>query len=174
MYSDKPKTIPIFVSTAIGLIFMYSTAHGGELRSIELTDGSTVVGEVVSVNNGAYTVNTPKLGTITIKDTDIRAITSKGAGNSGTPSADKPQFPSANAGTTDEMVNLQKRIMNDPSMSGSLKSLQNDPAFKQILQDPEIVKAIQSGDLTSLQGNPKIQNLTQNPTVQQIYKQLGQ
>jgi hypothetical protein len=171
MYDVILKTA-LIISTTFGLILIGNITQAGETRSIELTDGSTVVGEVVSVIDGTYTVNTPKLGTITLKDADIRAITAKATGNPASTTT-QPDASAANAGKAGEMADLQKRIMNDPSMAGSMTTLQNDPAFKQILQDPEIIKAIQSGDLNSLQSNPKIQNLTQNPSVQDIYKKLG-
>ena len=51
-------------------------------------------------------------------------------------------------------------------------SLQNDPDVQTILQDPEIMKAINSGDINALLSNPKFMKLLENPTIQDIRRKV--
>ena len=54
-------------------------AVGAANRDIELTDGSHLVGEIVAVDQGTYTVKSERLGVVRLKDADIVAIRAPGA-----------------------------------------------------------------------------------------------
>ena len=49
-------------------------ARAAELRQFTLADGGVISGEIESVQNGIYTIKSPSLGTITVKDSEIRSI----------------------------------------------------------------------------------------------------
>ncbi|MFC1531849.1 hypothetical protein ACFL7M_00565 [Thermodesulfobacteriota bacterium] len=48
----------------------------GEVREIKLNDGSIIKGEVLSLNDGIYTLKSASLGTLKIEESKIRSITS--------------------------------------------------------------------------------------------------
>jgi len=131
-------------------------AHAGEVREIELTDGSIITGEVLSLSSGVYTIKSNSLGTIKLEEAKIRAIRSKPT--------------DAAAGTSGEMKALQGKMMSSAEIMSLIQSLQNDPEFKKVLEDPEIMKAVNAGDVASLTANPKFLKLLDNPTVQEIQK----
>jgi len=134
------------------------SAFAGEVREIELTDGSTITGEVLSLSNGVYTVKSDSLGTIKIEETKIRAIRARTA--------------PGNAGTAGEITSLQQKMMSDQEVMGLIQALQNDPEFRKILEDPEILKAVNAGDVSALMANPRFMKLLNNSTVQEIQKKV--
>ncbi len=138
------------------LLFVLFVQHAaaGEIRVIELTDGSMITGEVSSLNNGVYIIKSDSLGTIKLEESKIRAIRSKSSGT--------------NAASVRETGALQGKMLSDKEIMGLIQSLQNDPDFKKALEDPEIMKAVNAGDVPALTANPKFMKLLDNATVKEI------
>ncbi len=144
---------------------LINVAAAGELREIELIDGSTITGEVQSLNNGIYTIKSESLGTVRIEDSKVRAIRVK----SETPAG---RAVSRESGTAGGVKDLQEKMTGDRETMSLIQSLQNDPDFKKILEDPEIMKAVQEGNFAALAADPRIRKLLDNPTVQDIEKKV--
>jgi hypothetical protein len=148
----------LFLCGSLVLALWLQDAVAGEMRDIELNDGSTITGEVLSLNSGIYTVRSDSLGTIRIEETKIRAIRARAA--------------SKNTGTAGEITTLQNKMMSDQEILGLIQSLQNDPEFQKILEDPELLKAVTAGDVPALMANPRFMKLLNNSTVQEIQKKV--
>jgi len=149
-------------SLLICLIASLSLAAGpvlaNELREIEMQDGSSITAEVLSLSNGVYTVRSESLGTIKFKEANIRLIRSKTV--------------SANTGTADRVRTLQENMLGDREIMDLINSLQNDPEFKKILEDPDIMKAVNAGDVVALAANPRFMGLLNHATVKEIEKKV--
>jgi hypothetical protein len=143
------------ICLAIVLILVARSAFAGELREIELRDGSSITGDVVSLSNGIYTIKSESLGTIKIEESKVNAIRKKSSSQGG-----------------GEATSLQNKMMSDQEIMGMIQSLQNDPEFKKIMKDPEIMKAVSEGDIPTLMANPKFTRLLNNSTVQKIQKKV--
>lgn len=147
----------------IALSFVAGSARAGELREIELKDGSSITGEVVSLNNGIYTIKSGTLGTLKVEESKVRVIRlrslSQGTG-------------AAQNNTGSGVTSLQHKLMSDEEIMGLIQSLRNDPDFKKLLEDPEVMKAVSEGDVAALITNPKFMKLLGNPTVQEIQKKI--
>ena len=72
-----------------------ASASAGGIREVELTDGSVITGEVLSLSNGVYSVKSETLGTMKIGESKIRAIREKGHGAPGARKADRRGTPAA-------------------------------------------------------------------------------
>jgi hypothetical protein len=131
--------------------------EAGELRIIEMTDGSTLTAEVLSLANGVYTVRSESLGTLTLDEKKVRSLRSPEAGRS-----------AASGGSSGDIQALQHKMMSDSEIMGLIQSLQNDPEFRKVLEDPEVMKAVQAGDIGALTANPKFMRLLDNATVREI------
>ncbi|MBF0506351.1 MAG: hypothetical protein HQL09_05905 [Nitrospirae bacterium] len=81
-------------------------------------------------------------------------------------SADDPNNINSQVG------DLQQQMLNNPALLQLIMSLQDNPKFKQALQDPEILEAIKTGNISRLTSNPIINQLINNPAVQEIYKKV--
>ena len=136
-----------------GLIIGIGSASASEMRVIELTDGSVISGEIVSLSNGVYTVRSGTLGTIQISESKIRTIRAKGMGREE---------------MGDQANSIQQKMMGDVDIMGMVESLRSDPDFQEILRDPEVVRAVQSGDIAALMANPKFMQLLNKQVVKQM------
>ena len=145
---------------AMVLVLAVGSAFAGMKRDIELSDGSTVSGEVLSLSNGVYTIKSDSLGTVKLDESKVKIIRPKSSSRS----ADTEQKSSAES--------LQNKMMSDQEIMGMVQSLQSDPEFKKIMEDPEIMKAVSEGDMAALMANPKFTKLLNNSTVQEIQKKV--
>ena len=137
------------------------TSSAAEIKEIELTDGSIITGEVLSLSSGVYTIRTVSLGTLKIDDAKVRAIRPQG-----TPSSQQ-------SGRTGNVKSLQDKMLSDQEVMGMIQSLKDDPQFTKILDDPEIMNAVSTGDTAALMANPKFLQLLNNPTVRDIQQKVA-
>jgi hypothetical protein len=63
-------------------------------------------------------------------------------------------------------------MMNDKEVMSKIQSLQNDPEFMKILEDPEVMKAVTSGNVSALMANPQFLKLMNNSTVRDIEQKV--
>ncbi len=146
------------------LLFLLAagSALSGDLKEIELSDGSVITGEVVSLVNGIYTIRTGPLGTVKVNDSRVKSIRSRGSA----PAASTPAPSSA------EVSSLTEKMMADGEIMEMIRSLKDDPAFQKALEDPEIRNAVSTGDTASLMANPKFLELMNNATVREIQQKV--
>jgi hypothetical protein len=137
--------------------------NAGEVREVELNDGSVIQAEIVSLSGGIYTLKSNTLGTVKIDKSKIQSIRLKSSG-------EPPLTQGSPALThTDPQVQVfQQLMMGDKEIMSMILSLLNDPEVQAILEDPSIIKAVNSGDVDALLSNPKFMKLMDNPTVRDI------
>jgi hypothetical protein len=141
---------------------LLQSAVAGEVRVIELKDGSVITGEVLSLGNGLYTIKSNSLGTITLEESKVRTIRSQSSDkNAGTASP-------GNAVSSAEVMALEQKMLSNAEVMALIQSLQNDPDFKKALEDPDIMKAVNTGDVAALTANPGFMKLLNNATVKDI------
>lgn len=147
-----------FIAVALFVLSISTQAAlAGEIREIELNDGSVITGEVLSLANGTYTIKSDSLGTVKIEERKIRAIRSRTWAQS--------------KGDT-QANSLTDRMMNDKEIMSIIQGLQNDADFQKILADPEIVKAVESNDLTTLLSKPEFLKLLDKTAVKEIQEKV--
>lgn len=151
-----PEVAMRWIRVALLSLFLLfvQNAVAGELQVIELTDGSRITGEVVSLVNGVYTIKSDSLGTVRLGASKVRLIRAQSAGASASPSQ--------------EARALQEKMLSDEEIMSLIQSLQDDPDFQKVLEDPEIMKAVNAGDIPALIANPQFMKLLNNATVEKI------
>ena len=150
----------VSVSIFLALSVIVTAVHASEMREIELTDGTVIAGEIVSLSNGIYTVRSASLGTIQIQESKISTIRAKGS--LGSPGA---------AG--DQVRSLQEKMLGDGEIMSIVQALQSDQDLQEILSDSEIMKAVQAGDISALMANPKFMKLLNKQEIQQIKNKIS-
>lgn len=112
-------------SVLISLLIVAAAApvKAFETAEIELTDGSVLYGEIISMAGGIYTVRSGAIGTLQIDQSRIRSMKTKGA-------------PSGGGDVGSQVKALQERMVSDGDIIDLIRSLQNDSDFQEILQDP--------------------------------------
>lgn len=155
-------SILLLLGVTIGNVF------AGEVREIELKDGSVIYGEIVSFKGGIYTLKSSTLGTVKIEESKIRVIRFKPSVK-----AKGKQRNSAQTSSKAKVQGLQQLMMGDKEIVSMILSLLNDPEVQKILGDPSIIKAVNSGDIEALISNPKFMKLLDNPAVKDISKKTA-
>ena len=145
------------------------TAYAGEMKELELNDGTVITGEIVSLDDGVYTVKSESLGTIKLAESRVRTIRTKGSPKGSGEQNASQQNADANA----QAQALQQKMMNDKEIMDKIRSLENDPEFQKILEDPEVMRAVNSGDVAALMANPQFLKLMNNRTVQEITNKVA-
>ena len=150
------------------LTFLSAGVYAGQFSEIGLIDGSTIYGEILSFNDGIYTVKSGSLGTIKVAESDIREIQVQSANTK-----NREYASPGNSSIGPEVQALQTFMQNDQEMMAIIFSLQNDPDFQEIIRDPGILNAVNSGDIAALISNPKFMSLLNNHKIQEIQKKLA-
>ena len=151
------------------ILFAFSSVCFAESKTITLTDGSQIKGDVLSAQDGVYAIKT-SFGNIMVSDSDIQSIT---AHSSMPPSVQ-------NLGQMDpgqlktQAGQYQQILMQDQDFMGDMQGLAQDPEIMGLLSDPELIKAVTSQNMQSLQNHPNFQKLLENPKLRQLLEKAGQ
>lgn len=169
----KGPLVPMLLALLCFPVSAQGDAVQDAVREIELTDGSRIQAEVLSLSQGVYTLRSESLGEIRIPAEKIKTI--RLAGTEDTSSSTRPEStPAANS----QLSNMQLSIMQNPANVDKILSLQEDPLVQSILQsilnDAETMKAVEAGDIGTLLANPKIQELMGHPTIKGLSQQYGE
>jgi len=168
------RTFP-FGSSVRSLLVAIGLAYWGacSAATIVLHDGTVIHGDVKSLQDGVYTIETASVGTLHVRAGDVRSIDAdtkpQTAPAAGSPAAGSPAAGSSPGAALDA---AKAGIVADPKLLATVLALQNDPTVLAVLSDPEVTKAIAAGDYDALMSNPKIIALTQNPKVREIIDAL--
>jgi hypothetical protein len=183
----------LLMMLVISSIASVAFAASSPLQRIVLQDKTVLVGRIVEMKNGVYSVQTETLGTINIDADKIVEITSSDRSSESpkigiidgshqrpdTEEAKRPVQPAVQKSSPDsadlsqqqEEVNSQVRSM---AMSGdfldSMMNLSESSAMTDIMQDPEIMDAISRNDYEYLMNSEKMKNLMDS---QEIKEMLG-
>ena len=158
---SKPM-IRVLLACLIILFLTPGVMFAGQVKEIELADGSILTGEVVSMSGGAYTIRTDAMGTISVPESKVRSIRTKGASSSSAGPAAGQIRP------------LQERMESDPAVMEMIRGLKDDPDFRKVLEDQEMMRAVEAGDMGTLMANPKFLQLMNNATVRDIQNKMVQ
>jgi hypothetical protein len=151
------------------------------LREIELSDGSVIRAEVVSLSHGTYRLRSATLGEIEVPEHKVKTIRSLAedanepstiGGQEGTSSLPVKPIPAPVA--TPSAEDLQQTLQQDPAALNKILSLQGDPLVRSILEDADTMRAVQAGDIGTLLNDPKIRALMNHPTVRELNGKYGQ
>ncbi len=154
--------------TFVLVVFFTNQSLAGDIQEIELTDGSLITGEVVSMDRGIYTIKTKSLGILKIQSSQIAAIHSQDS---------RRRDGSSGGGTNpaqSQIKSLESMMMGDQEIMNKIMAMSNDPAFLKVLEDPTIMNAVNAGDISTLLKNPQFLELLNNKRIRNISKKVQQ
>ncbi len=154
---------------------------------ITLNDGTTIFGKVVGMSDGIYTIHTETMGDIKVdseKVLEISSNTSKNQSNinildgNNKKSSNYPSYNNGNSNSSSKSNNyaaqqenvntkVQTMMMNEDFLD-NLINLGNTSEMQSVLNDPEIMEAIQNGDYDFLMNNSKMGDLMNSSGIQDI------
>ncbi len=160
------------VFLVIGIVFV-SNVFAAQLREIVLEDDTVIYGNIIGLDNGIYKIKTTSAGLLSVAEEKVVTIRKKTAGKD-IANEDVSNLKFKNAPPTDPSAvaggieALKRAMQSNPSAMQSIGSLQNDPSFMAVLNDPAIMSAVNSGDINALTSNPKFMKLLSHPSVRSI------
>lgn len=138
--------------------------------TIELTDKSTIIGEIIEMKDGKYRVKTTGMGEVEIENGVVKSIRYGDA--AGTPDgAATAKAADVNAQDVDINKTVDAsamRVVSNPEMLKSVEGLLEDPDILAVFDDEEIMKAAQEGDYAKLMASPAIQKLVDSPAMKKV------
>lgn len=137
--------------------------------TLTLHDGSVIRGNIRSLQNDVYTIETDVLGTVQVRKQDIRSIDLSDESRS---SNAAPAAPRAPAPGQADIEAMQQRLLQTPDLFSLIQSLQNDPEIQAVMSDPEVMNAVASGDIATLMNHPKVIELSRNPKMRAVIDQV--
>lgn len=140
-------------------------AYCGNLSRIVLTDGSVIQAEVVSYENGVYTLRAGSLGEIKLEEAKIRKVE---VIDSNIKPSDKVSEATNIEAIRAEAEKLRPKITGNRDIMNTVEGLRNDPQFQDTMNDPEILNAVESDDYLTLMTNEKFKKLMEHPKVKEI------
>lgn len=160
------KLLTLF--TALMFLTAASLVSAQTVKSIQLSDGSTIQGKIVGMNNGVYTIDTPAMGTIELSEDKVMSIGAPGmASNAGAPAGMNAQ------GMQQQVMQMQQQIFADPNMMAEIQAMAQDPEIMQLLSDPALMQAATQMDVNGVSNNPNAQRLMQNPKMQELMQKMA-
>ena len=151
------------------LVLVARAGLAAEHAEIQLRDGSVIQAEIVSLQDGIYTLRSDSLGTLTIEASRIRGIRLGSYGRAGEGAS---RTPSALPDAAEQVKALSEAMMGDQSVMDKLSSLGNDPDIRSALQDPDIMKSVLAGDVATLMLNEKFLRIMDKPAVREIISKV--
>ncbi len=148
-------------------LLLASHVFAGDASTIYLNDGSVLAGEIISINSGIYSIQTESMGLININKSKISSI------NFGAPSDSARTGGNGNSAIMEQASALSKTIIADEDIMKMIMGLQNNPDFKAVLNDPDIMNSINTGNIEALLSNPKFLKLMNNSEVETINRKLA-
>jgi hypothetical protein len=101
------------------------------------------------------------LGTISVAEDRVQSIRPNKSQISGTPA----QLETADPPVGQKVQGLQQKLTSDPKTMEMLLDLRKDPSMIGVLNDKDLMRAIQQGNLSTVIKNPKIQKLMKSKAV---------
>ncbi len=166
-FKNLPRLRFFLVVGSLFLLLSAFSADAGELSIIELNDGSFISGKVLSFDGEVWTIQSDSMGVLKIEGSKVVSIRSKTSG-SRAPITGIPGGERVKAG---DIQAMQQAIMANEQLMTMIMSLHNDPKIQAILEDPDIMKAVNAGDINALLANPKFIKLMENASIKEITKE---
>lgn len=192
-----------FLTTALSLILSVCSTGGiasagqNQLQRILLSDKTVIIGQVIAMQNGIYTIKSDAVGELKISADKIVAISSlnqpverplqpvkeiairdgahsqrqnaESVSNASSGSETSKNVRETPAGRQQEEVNsqVQSMAMNGDFLNSMLK-LSESSDMSDIMQDPEIMDAISRNDYDFLMNSEKMKSLMDNQEIKDL------
>lgn len=135
----------------------WCTPVRAEEMLIKLKDGITLRGEVVSMQNGVYKIQSKMLGEVAVCGSDVLSIAKV---------EDTP------ATTADKKI-IERQITSNPELMRSVQSLAREESVLEMFSDTDLKAAIMRQDVEYLKKNDKFVKFMNNAAVQGIVKNVA-
>jgi len=153
------KTIALL--TILICFFANSALYAQTQKTISLKDGSTIIGEVIQLKDGVYTIKTSLLGEIEVKDEDILTISIAA------------ESSSSNS-LKNQVQQIQGDILNDEEIMEDIQNVMQDKEIMKLLSNPDLINDVMTFNEDKIRANESISDLMANPEIQNLINKINQ
>jgi hypothetical protein len=168
------KYVCIALTCVLFSFLLVDSVFAGKLSQIRLDDGSSIQAEVMSFSNGIYVLNSPSLGSFELSEDKIISIQMFGktglkrSSQSSFSDNDRSSTAVSSSNSDSQVSQFRNQLTQDPETMQMIQNLQNDPSVKQILNDKDLMKAINGQDLGVVASDPKIKSFANSEAFRAI------
>ena len=155
------------LSLVFSLLFV-ATTWAESSRTIVLKDGSHIKGNILSLSDHIYMIETLTMGKIEVHEENILSILSSESG------IEAPSGNGQGQNFQAQMGQMQQNILQNPEMMTAIMGLAQDPEIMAILNDPQLLNDIMNSNVQGLENNPKVQELMNHPKMQGVIDKATQ
>jgi hypothetical protein len=168
-------TLRLVALVFVGIAPLLFAGDNGQ-QVITLKDSSVIRAQVTEMSGGFYFVKSPALGDMKIPTGEVVSIHNEAAA---TPSTGAPATNAANpsdpvaphptpgaAGLEPLRSALSSKVQDLVSTRDGMKAIMDfsrNPDVKAVMNDPQVMQAIQAGDYNALMQSPAMKALLDNP-----------
>ena len=170
----------------VAFLAISTTLFSGDavLQVITLKDSSVIRAKVTELSSGFYVAKSPVLGEVKIPAGEVVSIREEGvsAQSEGAPATNSTSQPDAAssqapapAGLESLRSALSSKVQNLVSSHDGMNAVMNfanNPDMKAVLNDPQVMQAIQNGDYNALMTSPAMKRLLDNPQTQSLIQSV--
>ena len=161
MTNNIARSFAASINIFLFLWIVPSSSHAGVVSQIKLLDGSVIQAEIISFSNGVYKLRSKSLGVLSIPEEKVQSIHSNQSED-----IEPLKKPGNEVSPTNLKVQgFKNKLTSDPKSMEMLINLQDDPSMIGVLNDKDLMRAIQQGNLRTVIKNPKIRKLMKSKAV---------
>jgi len=162
----------LFITVTLSLVIVAGAVFGEPtVREILLKDGSVIRAEILSFEDGVYSLRSETMGELRLQDSAIETIRLPDDGRRKMAGAESSGGPD-NQTRQKNVKNLQSSMLSSPALLSMIFALQEDPDVQDILSDEEVMGLIMTGDMDNLEDNPQFIRLMENPKIRAIIDRM--
>ena len=155
------RSLKTCTSIFLFLWVVSSASHAGVRSQVQLLDGTLIQAEIISFSKGIYKLRSKSLGVLSIPEEKVQSIHSNQSED-----IEPLKKPGNEVSPTNLKVQgFKNKLTSDPKTMEMLINLQDDPSMIGVLNDKDLMRAIQQGNLSTVIKNPKIQKLMKSKAV---------
>ena len=177
-------TLRLVAIALLGISPLLPAGDSG-LQVITLKDNSVIRAQVTEMSGGFYSAKSPALGDIKIPTGEVVSIhneaptvpgTVAAATNTSGPSDPAASLPSPGASGLESIrsalsLKVQDLVSTHDGMNAVMDFSRN-PDVKAVMNDPQVMKAIQAGDYKALMQSPAMKTLFDNPQTKSLIQSV--
>jgi len=157
----------LLITVTLSLVIVAGAVFGERtVREILLKDGSVIKAEILSFEDGVYSLRSETMGELRLQDSAIETIRLPDDGRRKLAGADSKDRQK-------NVKNLQSSMLSSPALLSMIFALQDDPDVQDILRDEEVMGLIMTGDMDTLEHNPQFIRLMENPKIRAIIERMA-
>ena len=158
-------------------------AGDNDLQVITLKDNSVVRAQVTEMSGGFYFAKSPALGDMKIPTGQVVSIHNEGTAAQGADaSSAPPKSETADAQPSPGATGLEsirsalsskvQDLVSTHEGMNAVMDFSRNPDVKAVMNDPQVMKAIQAGDYNALMQSPAMKTLFDNPQTKSLIQSV--